>query len=85
MLILGREVGQSVEIVANGVYLRVALIRGGSQPRIGIEAQKEVAVYRTELVNEKREPGETTSECASRLYAAGERFDAKGQRVNIRA
>lgn len=85
MLVLGRRVGESVEVVANGVYFRVALVRGGEQPRIGIEAQRDVAIYRTEMVNERRNEGETTSECAARLYAAGERFDANGRRCNIRA
>lgn len=49
MLLLTRKVGESI-IIDGGITITVTDIKGG-QVRIGIDAPKEVKVYREEIIN----------------------------------
>lgn len=46
MLVLSRRIGESI-VISNNIVIRVLEV-SGSQVRLGIEAPKEVAVYRSE-------------------------------------
>jgi carbon storage regulator len=47
MLVLSRKVGESI-VIAGGITLKVVEIRG-NKIKLGIEAPKEISVYRQEV------------------------------------
>jgi carbon storage regulator CsrA len=50
MLVLSRKVGQEIDIFVDGKKIRLVFLKSrGDQSRIGIEADKEVKVIRSEL------------------------------------
>jgi carbon storage regulator len=53
MLVLSRKVGEKI-FVGENIYITVVEVQG-NRVRIGIEAPKDVPIYRAELLEQKRE------------------------------
>ena len=49
MLVLTRKIGQRIQL-GNNISLTVVRVKGG-QVRVGIEAPKEIGIYRGEIAN----------------------------------
>jgi carbon storage regulator len=67
MLVLTRRLNESVVIPELGVTIRVSAIKGNAV-RIGIEAPRDVAVYREELLSQVGTAEQADSPC---LVGAG--------------
>jgi carbon storage regulator len=67
MLVLTRRLNESVVIPGLGITIRVSAIKGNAV-RIGIEAPRDVAVYREELLTQVGTAKEADRPC---LVAAG--------------
>ena len=62
MLLLTRKIGETI-IIDGGIKITVADIQG-SQIRIGIDAHKEVKVYREEIVKRMQAEADSSKDAA---------------------
>lgn len=62
MLILTRQIGQTIVIGENGEIKLTIISKQGNKVRIGIEAPKEIAVNREEIFKAKQLDQKATSE-----------------------
>ena len=63
MLVLSRRVNEAIELKHNGTVIRIVVVRiSHDKVRLGIEADKNVSVMRTELLPNLRDLADSTSD-----------------------